>query len=416
MRSAHPKRRPRLLLVTRSLEVGGTERHLTQIAPRLAARGFDVSLYCLSLRGGQMVEVEGTDVRLCGPVPGASSGIAATVSLATGALGLVPEMLQQRPDIAHFFLPHAYLAGSLAALLTQVPVRIMSRRCLNHYQSKHPRLARLEHRLHASMSAILGNSQRVLGDLVGEGVQPGKAGLIYNGIDTARFSGPFDRAAARAKLGISSDATVLTIVANLARYKGHSDLLQGLAAVRDRLPTGWVLLAAGRDDGALASLHQEAEALGLSQHVRFLGLRRDVEDLLRVSDIGILASHEEGFSNALLEGMAAGLPMVATDVGGNAEAVIDGVCGAIVPARDPRRLGEAIARLASDPSLAARQGGAARERAERVFSLDAMIDSYEDVYRALLAGQPLPASVRRGAVVAGAPVLAPAEIAAAQLA
>jgi len=396
MRARSRHSNPRLLMVTRALDVGGTERHLAQIAPGLARRGFDVTLYCIAKEGAQVAEIGASGIRVAGPEPGASlpTRLGTAATLITGAFGLVPEMLIRRPDIAHFFLPHAYLAGSIAAALTQVPVRIMSRRSQNCYQLKHPRLAQVEHRLHGSMTAILGNSRRVVDELINEeGVGAGRTGLIYNGIDLAPFQGNSNRAEVRASLGIAPSATVFACLANLLTYKGHAELLTALASIKHRLPLGWRLLAIGRDGGALCDLQAQTEALGLTDHILWLGLRRDVADLLRAADIGVLASHEEGFSNAVIEGMAAGLPSVVTDVGGNAEAVRHGECGLVTPARDPAALASALATLALDRELAARMGAAARTRAEQTFSLDACLDKYEATYRALLAGLHLPPSV-----------------------
>ena len=396
MHSRARQRNPRLLLVTRALDVGGTERHLAQIAPGLARRGFDVSLYCLAKEGAQVAEVGASGIRVVGARPGAGllPRLGSAATLAAGALGLIPEMLLQRPDIAHFFLPHAFLAGSVAAALTQVPVRIMSRRCQNLYQLKHPVLARLERRLHGTMTAILGNSQRIVDELIGEeGVPASRTGLIYNGSDLARFQSPVDRVKVRAKLGIDPTTTVIACLANLMSYKGHAELLVALAAIKDRLPKHWKLLAIGRDGGTLADLKAQTSALGLEENVLWLGLRRDVADLLRASDIGVLASHEEGFSNAIIESMASGLPMVVTNAGGNAEAVPHGICGLVTPAHDPGALAQAIARLALDPSLAARMGAASRRHAGQNFSLEACLDKYEATYRALLAGKNLPVGV-----------------------
>ena len=376
--------------------VGGTERHLAQIAPGLARRGFDVTLYCIAKEGAQLSDLAGGGVRLAGTAPvRALRGASEAVTLATGALGLIPEMLLGRPDIAHFFLPHAFLAGSIAAAITQVPIRIMSRRCQNLYQAKHPRLARLERAMHGSMSAVLANSQSVLDELIGdEGVPPKRAGLIYNGVDLAAFSAPFDRSAVRASLGIEQNATVIATLANLIPYKGHADLLTGLAHIKDRLPQPWRLLAIGRDGGALAALQAQAADLGLAANIHWLGQRRDIADLLRASDIGVLASHQEGFSNAVIESMAAGLPMVVTNAGGNAEAVQHGATGLVVPARQPRQLGQAIAQLVLDRPMARAMGIQARQRAETHFSLTACLDGYEQLYRSLLAGHGVPQEVR----------------------
>ena len=173
------------------------------------------------------------------------------------------------------------------------------------------------------------------------------------------------------------------LVANLIAYKGHADLLQALGRVRDDLPEGWVLLCAGRDDGPGDDLKAAATALGIGGGVRWLGERSDVPTLLACADIGLLCSHQEGFSNSILEGMAAGLPMIVTDVGGNPESVVDGVTGMVAPPRDPRALGDAILALARDPERRKAMGEAGRRRAVESFSLEACVARYERLYDTL---------------------------------
>jgi glycosyltransferase involved in cell wall biosynthesis len=296
-------------------------------------------------------------------------------------------MVQHRPAIVHFFLPGAYIIGAPVAIAALRRIRVMSRRSLNRYQEKSPRWRRLEHVLHPWMTAILGNSARIIDELADEGVRDGQVGVIYNGVDLDRFQSAAGREETRKKLDIAPDALVLTIVANLIPYKGHADLIDALALAANEISEDWQLLLVGRDDGIGAELRARAADKGLDRSIRFLGPRADVPDILTASDIGILCSHEEGFSNALLEGMAAGLPMIATDVGGNSEALEDGVSGVIVPARDPRRLADAILHLARDADLRKRIGTAACERVSRSFTLEACVQSYDLFYRGLLSGQ-----------------------------
>ena len=204
------------------------------------------------------------------------------------------------------------------------------------------------------MTAILGNSRSVVRELSEmEGVPARRLGLIYNGIDVARFTDAGSRAATRAALGLGPQTLTLVIVGNLIPYKGHGDLLAALGQAAPRLPPDWRLLIVGRDEGIASSLQAQAAELGIGQKVCFLDTRNDVPEILNACDIGVLCSHQEGFSNAVLEGMASGLPMIVTDVGGNAEAVLDGECGIVVPPHDPARLADAIVRLANDPSLRA---------------------------------------------------------------
>tara|TARA_R110002072_G_scaffold728_4_gene5788 strand:+ start:264107 stop:264589 length:483 start_codon:yes stop_codon:yes gene_type:complete len=153
-----------------------------------------------------------------------------------------------------------------------------------------------------------------------------------------------------------------------------------LARIKEALPEPWLVLCIGRDDGIGTCLQQEADSLGVGSNIRFLGSRSDVPLFLRLADVSILCSHEEGFSNAVLEGMAAGLPMVVTDVGGNAEAVLDGITGYVVPAHNPECLADALLKvaLADDRAL---MGDRGRVRVAEKFSMSSCIDAYEALYR-----------------------------------
>jgi glycosyltransferase involved in cell wall biosynthesis len=246
--------------------------------------------------------------------------------------------------------------------------------------------------LHRFMSAVLGNSRAVLGELRSvERVPASRLALIYNGVATIATGGG-RRQAVRAALSLAPDTLTLVQVANFIPYKGHRDLIEALAIASPALPPAWRMLLVGRDDGIGEQLRNQAAAHKLTDRISFLGPRDDVADLLAASDIGILASHQEGFSNAVLEGMAAGLPMVVTDVGGNAEAVLDGVTGLVVPPRDPRRLAEAITRLAQDRERRLAFGAAGRQRVAECFSQEQCKRRYDMLYRGLLAGR-LPAEI-----------------------
>ncbi|MGE0700205.1 MAG: glycosyltransferase [Hyphomicrobiaceae bacterium] len=379
-----------LFFVALSLDVGGAERHLASVLPELALRGWPVTLYCMNRLGTFADRVRSAGIEVIGPPLERKSGSQGTAArlYATMRAGarLYGTMRARKPTIAHFFLPEPYLIGAPTALLLNVPIRVMSRRGLNLYQRNWPGAAAIERRLHPRMTALLANSRRVADELVQEGCNPDRVGLIYNGVALEDLDKPIDRVAVRASLGLPPDALVAIVVANLIHYKGHADLLAALALVRSSLPSGFRVLCIGRDEGALPALEAQRASLGLDGMVAFLGVRSDVRDLLAASDLSILPSHEEGFSNAVIEAMAAGLPSVVTDVGGNPEAIVDGESGLVVPARSPEPLGNAILRLASSADERARFGAAARYRAQQRFTLAACVDRYEILYRGLLAG------------------------------
>lgn len=387
-RASRPAVRDILFVIT-TLEIGGTERQLALLAGELARSGSAITVY--SFMDGVVraqLEQAGVQVILTPHAfdPARSSALASVLFISRTAVHLLRTMFRLRPRIVHFFLPAAYLVGAPMALLARVPVRVMSRRSLNNYQRRG--IVRvLERMLHRLMHVVVGNSRGVVAQLQEEGVAPERLGLIYNGIDSASFASPSARGGIRAHLGLPADALVMVIVANLIPYKAHRDLIDALALAAPNLPPNWRLLVVGRDDGIGGELRQQAKRLGLQDRISFLGARNDVAALLAASDLGILCSHEEGFSNAILEGMAAGLPMVVTDVGGNAEAVIEGETGLVVPARDPQRLAAALVRLAGDPALRAQFGKAGQERVTSRFALRQFVDNHRKLYAALSAGQ-----------------------------
>jgi glycosyltransferase involved in cell wall biosynthesis len=366
-----------------SLEVGGAEMHLAQILPRLVRSGFEVAVHTISGRGELAGRLEAAGVEVIVP-PGAGpsagrSPAQRSARAARALISLARYYRRWRPDVVHFFLPEAYIVGALLALPFRFK-RVMSRRSLNDYQTKHPWMAWIERRLHRRMHALIGNAQAVVDQLVGEGAPAERVHLIRNGVDVARFEAVGDEA--RAALGVTADTLLLLIVANLIPYKGHADLLAALAQINAKLPP-WCLLCAGRDDGVGPLLQGSAQALGIGSRVRLLGSRNDVPDLLKAADIVVLASHEEGFPNAVIEAMAAGRPVIGTRVGGVAEAIIDGETGVIVPPHHPAEMAKALMKLASDPALRSRMGAAGRARAQSEFGLEICVARYAALYRGL---------------------------------
>ncbi|MBL4890788.1 MAG: glycosyltransferase [Rhizobiaceae bacterium] len=358
----------------------------------LARSGHDVSIYCL-LRGAQLErEVLASGVKVRGIAqrndPSKLSRPVRVLALIFSAPLMFFSFLFRRPTIVHFFLPESYLVGAMMARAAGLSRLLMSRRSLNNYQLKRPKVAALERKLHGLMTAILGNSWRVVEQLEGEGIKRGRLGLIYNGIDIKKFDQQSDQYRdIRSSFELDENSVVITIIANLIPYKGHSDLIEALASISNKMPANWALLVVGRDDGIGKDLAEQTKASGIADNVHFLGLREDVASILRASNIGVLCSHEEGFSNAILEGMAATLPMVVTEAGGNSEAVIDGVTGNVVPISDTEALGSAILKLASDPHLAKEMGVAGRQRVEQQFSLSSCVDRYEELYAGLMKGK-----------------------------
>ncbi len=378
-----------LIIIIGSLEVGGAEKHVATIYPKLVSLGWSIKVVTLTNKGplAPILEKAGISVS-----PSLSIQQHEKFQKLPRLLGrmlrmfwciktLVSLFKKSNNTIIHFFLPEAYVLGMFSAKLANFKgPTIMSRRSMRDYQIRRPILAWCEKLLRNSTSFVTGNSQAVIHQLEEEHILKEKLKLIYNGINLEPYRVAVNRSEIRKILNIQDEALVLIMVCNLIPYKGHSDLLKALSIVKNKLPIGWHLLCVGRDNGIGESLKQEAKVLNIGEQVVWLGSRFDVANLQSASDIGILCSHEEGFSNAVLEGMAAGLPMVVTDVGGNKEAVLDEENGYVVQAKDPQGLAEAILKLAVDPAKAKQFGQNGQSRVKAFFSLDACVDAYIQLY------------------------------------
>ncbi len=369
-----------------SLELGGAERHLSQILPALKSMGFSIRIVVLSHKESlkYIFDEAGIEVDLGPNLEWMPFLLRRITRLISSLTRLTISFLKDRQTTRHVFLPEAYLLTAIAARLTFFSgALIMSRRSLNDYQRRRPFLGKLERLMHRFTTKVLGNSNAVVQQLYAEGLSSEKVHLIYNGIKLDSFQNLPEKNKLRRNLNIEQDALVFIIVANLIPYKGHYDLLNAMSLIRFQLPEKWKLLCVGHDTGILGQLENEVQSLNLSTHVQFLGKRLDTPLLLVAADIGILCSHEEGFSNAILEGMAAGLPMVVTNVGGNAEAVEHMRTGLVVEAKNSQLLAESLLSIATSSEMRVKLGRAGRERVEKYFTLSQCAKNYAEFYEGL---------------------------------
>jgi glycosyltransferase involved in cell wall biosynthesis len=379
-----------LRIIIGSLDIGGTEQHLAHILPALVLKGWKIRL--LTLKSGGILEDfmqnQGIEVISSSPFnvfKKCPRLLKRFIKLIISFKFLFNDFRRYPSQLTHFFLPEAYILGMMSALCAFTPApKIMSRRSLNTYQAKYPGLTWVEKKLHTRTTAIISNSLAVFNQLQKlEDVPTQKLKLIYNGINLKPFSSPLNQQNVLQALGISDSAFIMIMVANLIPYKGHGDLLDALSLITHQLPLHWRLLCVGNPGKTSAGLQQQAKELGLEDHIIWLGLRRDVPNLLRISHMGILCSHQEGFANSILEGMAASLPMIVTNVGGNAEAVIHNKTGIVVPPHSPPALAKAILKLALNPALAKAFGQAGRIRVQKSFTLESCIEAYDQLYKGI---------------------------------
>lgn len=208
--------------------------------------------------------------------------------------------------------------------------------------------------------------------------------VICNGVDVERYGQPVDKVSMRSQLGLEATARLIAVVATFREPKGHRYMVEAMAAIVPRHPDVHALFIG---DGDLREeLRAQVQRVGLGEHVHFLGNRYDVPELLAASDLFVLPSLWEGLSMALLEAMATGLPVVASEVSGTAQVIVPNETGILVPPCNATRLAEAIRQLLSDPERGWAMGAAAKRRVEKEFSARKQADEHLALYYRLLRG------------------------------
>lgn len=385
--SFRPKR---VLCLVGTLDVGGAEGQIMEMCRALAGR-FEFHVATARPGGELEKEIRGTGARLHslwrrrGETRG--SRFWRAVRLIDSAMRLRRLFDRVRPDLIHAFLFEMSVVAAISRWPRRSPPLIVSRRSLVEWIAREKLYLPLARWSNRQAEVVLCNSEAVLRDAVQkEGLASARTMVVYNCVDTLRFRpGPADPELCR-ELGISPGVPVVTMVANLHRYKGHGDVLEAMAQLAKK-GLDFVLLFVGRDGNASEDLRVQARQRNLSGRVIFAGLRSSVPEILRLTDVFVSASHEEGFSNSILEAMASGKAIVATAVGGTPEQIDPERTGILVPPKSPQSLEEAIGRLLEDSDLRTRLGMAAREAALQRFSVPTLMAELERIYDSLISGQ-----------------------------
>ena len=289
---------------------------------------------------------------------------------------------RMRVDVVQPFLTPATFFGLLPAILSRTPVKIVTERASRGNTS-----TGLGYRLYLKGEDLLShfadwcvsNSQAGQEYLIQRGINSSRTKVIYNGINLGRLTHDDESVGqVRQKLGVPSGGKVIGMMARLFPVKNHALFFQSAALIDKAIPdTRFALLGDGPLRGHLEEL---CMGLGLNSKTVFFGEQRDVATYLAVFDIAVLTSDAEGCSNSLLEAMALGKPVVATDVGGNREVVQHGETGLLVPAKNSQALAEAIITLIRNPKLAQAMGQRGKERAFTQFDMKSMVHKYESLY------------------------------------
>ncbi len=379
VRDPKPRAKRKIFYLLDSFNIGGTETQAVELARRMDPAKYDITLACLRKQGPLIERLNGSSVKVVEFHP--KGGIDSPRGLYQLAR-MVTFLHRGRFEVVHAHDLWSNMIGVVAGKLAGVPVIITSQRDLSHdawYQSKRKKWLR---RAQRASSAVLTNAGMIREGLVrDEGLPADKVRVVYNGVDLDGF-----RSAPRARAHIFTGlerAKLVVLVGNMhTEIKGHPTLIAAAPGIGSRCPeVRFVLVGDGemRRDFELA-----AENAGVTPHFLFCGRRNDVSAILASCDVAVLPSAAEGMPNAVLEYMAAGLPVVATAVGGNLEVIEDGVTGLLVPPGDAVALGNAVARLLEDPVLAQRLAQNGRKLVERKFSFERLTREVGELYEELL--------------------------------
>jgi len=375
----------RVVLMANSVMMGGVEEHVRQIAAGLQERGAHVIVV---MPEGAAIDPLAVSIRAAG-----ASVVRLTLAWQTHRFGsvrrffrLVRLLRSWRPDACHVHLI-GYTGGRwiiLAARLARVP----SIACTMHITPSAPQSwrVRLDRAvLGCWIDRYIAVSEVCRRRLVAYlGLPAAKFDVVPNAVDLARFAGSPepDRQQVRAEHGIPAQAAVVGVLARLSEQKGLAHLLDAMPAILAEHPETHLLIVG---DGPLRDdLTAQAAALGVAPSVHFAGYRTNTTAYLRAMDVFALPSLYEGLPLSVLEAMAAGLPVVATRVGGMPEAVEEGRTAILVPPADPGALARAVNAILGDQSRAETMAQAGRLRAAS-FSTTALLDRLASVYVSTLS-------------------------------
>ncbi len=368
----------RIALCITDLNVGGAERCIVELATRIDRKRFAPVVYCLSLAplAGETallpaLQAAGIEVEFL--------GARRATDLLKVVARLTDRFRRQQPQIVQSMLFHANLVGRVAAWKAGVPHMVCGIRVAERRSSWHLWLDRATHRMVERYVCV---SQAVADFSAGAARLPAdKLVVIPNGIDLGRFTNvpPADRANFRA-----TGQRLVTFIGRLEGQKGLPHLLSTARNWLGRLPDCDLLIVGG---GPLeAALRRQCHDLGIALRVHFAGWRADVPAILAASSLLVLTSLWEGMPNAVLEAMASGLPVVATQVEGVCELLGAGFQEQSVPYGKWEDFSDAIVRILSDRNLAQRLGRENRLNTEQNFTIERMVESYQGLWERILAG------------------------------
>ncbi|MBI4430606.1 MAG: glycosyltransferase [Candidatus Omnitrophica bacterium] len=370
----------RLLYVIDKLTRAGSQKHLLQLVRSLPRQKFDIQIIALECGGPLEEELRSLNV------PYRIIGISNWNSL--GGIGgfakLLNEMNRFKPDIVHSYLFTANFFSPIAARLLKIPAVIASRRDLGDWMSaRQIGMCRFASRF---VDLVLANSNAVRDEAIKrEALNPQRLRIVHNGIRPDEFLSAEPKGVLRKRLNFPENAMIVGTLGNIRTEKDPMTFLRAFEVIALRHPDA-LLVYGGRvkDEKLKADMDGWIHEHGLKDQVRFTGEVERTEDFLGAMDIFVFTSKTEGLSNAILEAMAASLPIVAARVGGNVEQILDGISGYLFPSGDFCACAELIEKLMASTERRREMGSQGRARLAEIFNEERMAENTAGIYKELL--------------------------------
>jgi glycosyltransferase involved in cell wall biosynthesis len=376
--------KPNILFIIDSFEQGGSERQAMQLLRQLHTSGrCRVHLACLQNRGSLRAEADQLGI---GAIHEYALNSFYDLNFVRQLRRLVHFIRENEIDVVHAHCFYTNIFGMTGAFLAGVRGRVTSKGETDGFRT--PMQKRAERTAFRLSHKVIANCVVVQNQLIREGVSPSKIIQHYNGLDLDRLKvrSGLKREEALAAFGLPQKPSrrYVSIVANLRNpVKDHPMFLRAAARVRAAVPdAGFVIAGEGE---LMKELRDQTAQLGIQEDVFFIGRCDSVADLLFASDVGVLSSKAEGFANAILEYMAAGLPVVATDVGGAREAIAEGETGYVVASGDDEKMADRIIEVLNEPERARVMGERGRVFVAEKFSCDRHLQNTLELYDELLS-------------------------------
>lgn len=373
----------RILLIGVAIKGGGAEQVIVDLARGFASREHEVMVAFLEGTDDIVPTLEEQGIRCVRLLKRREFAAGPLADFTPSCvLGFRRLISQFKPDIVHSHIPRPTLWAAWAKrLLSPRPPFIYTE---HNVQEAYPSWAKWVYQSFLPVTEhVVCISEAATNSFIARWQWPEtRVSKIWNGIAPARIAPSRSPDEVRHDLNAPQEAQIVCNVGNVTSRKAQEILVEAMAAVSADVPVAKCWIAGGlKHEPATAEMIQETiDARGLKECVQLLGPRRDVPDLLAACDVFVLSSRQEGFPITILEAMAARKPVVATAVGGCAEAVVDGETGLIVPPEDPDALAEALTYVLTHPDEARQMGKAGRQRVEENFTTDAMVEKHLAVY------------------------------------